>query len=466
MQFTKPADFVFTALNQGGDPALDSDANPGTGQTGQIALESGETDRTWDAGVFEPVAPEIGDFVWDDLNGNGRQDPDEPGIDGVTVNLYDCTGALIATTTTATDSNGKAGQYLFTAPEVAVGGCYQVEFVEPTGYCEGAAFTVEQAEGVDAALDSDAPLSGEVLLTPPDELVNLTVDAGVVCPAALGDYVWEDRNRDGIQNEGPASGVNGVTVELLDPGADGCATGDETVILSTLTGNDASGNPGYYLFSPLDLGVYCVQVIKPEGFRCTVPNVGPSQPSAVDSDVEATPAPIAVCQTKDPVEDPIDLSSGETDTSWDAGIYRPASLGDEVWEDLNGNGVQDDGEPGIAGVSISSPALTARPSRPSPTIRASTCSRTCCPGWPIRHSALRRRGMSTPRRSSKRRRPKATTTPMAPAGWGPIPWPPARRTSASTVGCCAPQRAWATRCGRTSTAMVCRTQASLGSPGW
>ena len=36
----------------------------------------------------------------------------------------------------------------------------------------------------------------------------------------------------------------------------------------------------------------------------------------------------------------------------DAGLYRPASLGDYVWEDLNGNGQQDNGEPGIDGVTV------------------------------------------------------------------------------------------------------------------
>jgi len=34
------------------------------------------------------------------------------------------------------------------------------------------------------------------------------------------------------------------------------------------------------------------------------------------------------------------------------GIYRPASIGDTVWEDLDADGVQDVGEPGIAGVIV------------------------------------------------------------------------------------------------------------------
>ncbi|MCB9296615.1 MAG: hypothetical protein H6559_26400 [Lewinellaceae bacterium] len=65
---------------------MDSDANPGTGQTGIITLSSGENDPTNDAGYYESAF--IGDFVWQDTDGDGIQDAGEPGIPGVTVNLY------------------------------------------------------------------------------------------------------------------------------------------------------------------------------------------------------------------------------------------------------------------------------------------------------------------------------------------------------------------------------------------
>ena len=50
----------------------------------------------------------FGNFVWEDLNYNGIQDPGEPGIDGVTVRLLDQNGNLLTSTTTA---NG--GYYSF-----------------------------------------------------------------------------------------------------------------------------------------------------------------------------------------------------------------------------------------------------------------------------------------------------------------------------------------------------------------
>lgn len=63
-----------------------------------------------DIELFCDAAPvEIGNLVWNDLDGDGVQDPDEPGIPGVSVELYDpATMMVIATATT--DANGN---YIF-----------------------------------------------------------------------------------------------------------------------------------------------------------------------------------------------------------------------------------------------------------------------------------------------------------------------------------------------------------------
>ena len=46
------------------------------------------------------------------------------------------------------------------------------------------------------------------------------------------------------------------------------------------------------------------------------------------------------------------LTSGENNTTYDAGYVRTGSIGDFVWEDTNGNGAQDGNEPGIGGVTV------------------------------------------------------------------------------------------------------------------
>jgi LPXTG-site transpeptidase (sortase) family protein len=59
IRFSPPAGYVFTLKDQGSDNELDSDVDRGTGQTVKTALVSGQTDLTWDAGVYLQV-PTIG----------------------------------------------------------------------------------------------------------------------------------------------------------------------------------------------------------------------------------------------------------------------------------------------------------------------------------------------------------------------------------------------------------------------
>lgn len=54
--------------------------------------------------MCEKIPIEIGDRVWNDLDGDGIQDPNEPGIPGVVVTLEDSDSGI--TYTTATDADG------------------------------------------------------------------------------------------------------------------------------------------------------------------------------------------------------------------------------------------------------------------------------------------------------------------------------------------------------------------------
>lgn len=67
----------------------------------------------------------LGNRVWQDGNGDGIQSPEEPGVGGVCVNLYDADGKLLQET--STDSNGF---YAFNVDE----GTYTIEFIEPEGF--------------------------------------------------------------------------------------------------------------------------------------------------------------------------------------------------------------------------------------------------------------------------------------------------------------------------------------------
>src|SRR5262249_46427830 len=102
---------------------IDSNGSPAT-----VTLpDDNTTNLTIDFGYVSPCLGRIGDFVWNDLNGNGIQDAGEPGIGGVTVNLRRASdNALLQTTTTLLD-----GSYAFVG---LCGGDYLVEVVPPAGF--------------------------------------------------------------------------------------------------------------------------------------------------------------------------------------------------------------------------------------------------------------------------------------------------------------------------------------------
>ncbi len=69
---------------------------------------------------------------------------------------------------------------------------------------------------------------------------------------SVGNYVWNDLNSNGINDEAASAGINGITVELWN------AT-TNTLVASTTTANDAGSNPGYYNFVVTASGNYYVK---------------------------------------------------------------------------------------------------------------------------------------------------------------------------------------------------------------
>ncbi len=312
---------TFTAL---------ASTSPGT--TTNTATVSGARDAnndpvptaTDDADVRILTPASLGDLVWLDTNGNGVQDAGEPGLNGITVKLYDSDDNLLATTST-----NSSGNYQFThlAP-----GDYYVKFVPPAGYRITA-----KDQGSDDAVDSDAdPATGNTQVTTLSEGENdMTWDAGLYQPAALGNYVWEDVDGDGIQDSGEP-GIDDVTVKLYYAGPDGDfgTTGDNQMFTTTTSGG------GLYHFDNLAPGNYYVEFVAPSGYAITVRDVGSDD--GVDSDPDPSTGRTATTS----------LVSGETDDTWDAGLYRPVTIGDYTWVDSDADGVQDAGESPLANVEL------------------------------------------------------------------------------------------------------------------
>lgn len=333
VEFVLPSGRAFTTQGVGGDTTIDSNANISTGRTDTIVLGPGEENLTIDAGLYTPVS--IGDRAWIDANGNGVQDGGESGLPDVTVKLYkDGNPTAIATTTT-----GSNGSYAFNnlAP-----GTYTVEFIKPVG--SNYVITTQNAAGGTPATNSDPnPTTGKTApLTLLSGDTRDDIDAGLYQPVTIGDRVWHDTNANGIQDPGEP-GQPGTVVKVF-------VSGNPTPVATTST--DPSG---IYTVTNLAPGTYTVAFEAPAGY------VFPAKGQGGDPTKDSNPNPSG--QT-----DPIVLTSGQTDTTIDAGIYQPASIGDRVWTDLNGNGAQDGGELGLPGVVVK----IFKPGNPTPVATTST----------------------------------------------------------------------------------------------
>jgi hypothetical protein len=292
------------------------------GMTGDYVLESGDSDLSVDAGYYEPVS--IGNFVWEDTNANGIQDPGEDGLENVEVILTGEDGQ--GNPVTQTKFTDPFGEYIF---DGLVPGEYKLTFVTPAGYV-----STDELEGNDNGDDSnpDPAMNG---MTEIEELTsgeeNLTYDAGYYQPAELGNFTWIDVNVNGVQDAGEAPLPN-VAVVL-----DGTTGAGEPVNLTTITDNN-----GLYLFDNLQPGTYKVTFQTPSGFVLTEVD---DADATDDTDSDADPSMGGM--TGNYV-----LESGDSDLSVDAGYYGDAAIGDYVWNDLDADGIQDPNEPGISGATV------------------------------------------------------------------------------------------------------------------
>jgi hypothetical protein len=107
------AGYSFTSAAQGAPGSGGSDADTGSGKTGQVTRSSGDN-LTVRAGLTVQQGT-LGDRVWEDSNGNGVQDSGEAGIDGVKVDLKDSLGNTVASTV-----SHDGGQYSFTVDPVPI----------------------------------------------------------------------------------------------------------------------------------------------------------------------------------------------------------------------------------------------------------------------------------------------------------------------------------------------------------
>lgn len=342
-----PPGFSLSPKGLGGNTATDSDADPATGFTDAFTVAGGNSYLTIDQGLIQGLPAglgSIGSSVWNDIDQDGLQDLGETGVPNVTVTLKtpgpDGVAGTVDDVTVGTKVTDALGEYMF---ESLPGGPYFVEFTNlPAGFVRS-----PQNAGTNDNIDSDVPTAG-VARTQTINLLqgedNLTLDMGLYTTSLyrIGSYVWADVNNDGQQGSAATEpGIPGVMVTLLDGSGNVYDSDAGTAGIQPLV--TTSNTEGYFMFNGLPAGTYSVMFSNlPPGFNFTTANVGND---ATDSDPNVTTGKTASVTVNSGSPSNMTLGAGLVSTT-------VAMIGDFVWFDNDGDGIQDSGEPGISGVTV------------------------------------------------------------------------------------------------------------------
>jgi serine-aspartate repeat-containing protein C/D/E len=234
-----------------------------------------------------------------DANGNGARDSGEPGLAGVEIHVADENGVLL---------NGLSGaDGSFQICGLTVNGAFRVSETVPSGYAATAPADRDISRHVFAR-------TGAFILELCQEDISGLDFGNRLIPNAIGGVKFEDLNANGARDPGEP-GLSGVTI-LLTPAGGGTARTAVT---------DASGN---FLFTDVAPSSYVLTEVVPTGFTQTMP---PSDGI------------------------PVTLASGGTSIGNVFGNFRgilTGSISGVKFNDLNGNGVRDLGEPGVGGIKM------------------------------------------------------------------------------------------------------------------
>ncbi|NMC21027.1 MAG: hypothetical protein GYA33_11490, partial [Thermogutta sp.] len=195
-----------------------------------------------------PLPVRIAGKVFVDPNLNNRTDADEPGLPGVTVQLWrEEAGSYAFVAQTVTDA---AGNYRF---EDLTPGTYRLVEMQPSGYLSvGARAGTVEGNARGSVADADT-ITAITLLGGEESLRN---DFAEVQPASLAGHVYHDADDDGAR-ESSESGIPGTTIRV---------TRAADAFSAAMTFETATQPDGSWSVTGLYPGLYTVEEVQPGGY--------------------------------------------------------------------------------------------------------------------------------------------------------------------------------------------------------
>ena len=304
-------------------PATEGSTITNTATLGKFDQIDSNPDNNKDSATFK-VGGTLSGTIYNDADAwwTFNEDKEKP-FEGVTVRLLDADGNPVKDSSGAdiTTKTGADGKYTFTRLPL---GSYKVEVVPGEAKIDGTDVNLadyKQTYGYGSSTSRSQIGKGKLVTPDPITLTSAApnatkIDFGFVKPVSLGNFVWFDANKDGIQDADEV-GVAGVTVTL-----DGQLDMDLVV--------DADGNPvkpvttdtnGKYVFTNLLPSSYGVTFTIPDGYSETVSKAGDDR--AIDSDGWQTWTV---------------LKQGQDDMTIDLGLIADGTIGDTLFWDVDNNG--------------------------------------------------------------------------------------------------------------------------------
>ncbi|MEJ2083070.1 MAG: SdrD B-like domain-containing protein, partial [Acidobacteriota bacterium] len=263
---------------------------PGGSGEYAIGLESGQSRHDIVFGNFHEA--ELCGLKFNDLNGDGVQGAGEPGLAGWTIRLSKPDGASVTKQTEA------GGSYCCTQLGP---GSHTIREVQQTGWVQT---YPASSGGHTVSTESGKTTSGLDFGNRPA--------GGAFVPVSICGTKFEDVNGDGVRQNGEP-GLTGWTIELL--------AGTSTVVQSV-----ATGAAGSYCFGQVGAGTYTIRETLQNGWVR-------KHPSGAGTHTVVT-------------------ESGHNLTGLDFGNFKLGRITGKKYNDLNGNGIADASESGLAGWTI------------------------------------------------------------------------------------------------------------------
>ena len=315
-------------------PSTEGSTITNTATLGKFDQIDSNPDNNKDSATFK-VGGTISGTIYNDKDATWFNDSpvlDSP-FEGVTVRLLDADGNPVkdssgADITTKTDADGK---YTFTRLPL---GSYKVEVVAGDAKVDGTDVNLadyKQTYGYGSSTRRSEAGKGKLVTPTPIALTSAApnatkVDFAFVKPASVGNFVWFDANKDGIQ-DADEYGVAGVRVTLVDsldrPVVD--ANGNTVAAVTT----DANGKYTFENLLPNPERMlaqngndsYTVRFTPPAGYTGTTSNAG------TDADTDSNgPTPKVI------------LAEGQKDMSIDFGLISNGYIGDTIFWDVDNSG--------------------------------------------------------------------------------------------------------------------------------